>query len=274
MFTEKLNRLTDQKNSLLCVGLDADIEQIPRHLLNEKDPLLAFNREIIHATSQYAVAYKPNIAFYESLGADGWLLLEKTLQMIPPDTLVIADAKRSDIGNSAHKYAETFFQTFSFDAVTVSPYMGTDSILPFLEYQDRGVFILCLTSNSGSGDFQYLVANSEPLYLKVAGWAAGLNLEYGNVGLVVGATHPEDMSSLRDTAYGMPFLIPGIGAQGGNLQSAVLFGTDEKGKNVLISASRSIIYASGQTDFARQAGLAAKKLRDDINRIRDQKTKP
>ncbi len=268
MFIERLNRVIEEKNSLVCVGLDTDIERIPPFLLNERDPLLIFNREIIQATREYAVAFKLNIAFYESLGIPGWKLLEKTLRMIPSDTLIIADAKRADIGNTARKYAETYFQTYAFDAMTVSPYMGSDSVIPFLEFHDRGVFVLCLTSNPGSRDFQYLTVDSEPLYMAVARQVNEWHLEYGNCGLVVGATHPEDMGSIREIAPGLPLLIPGIGAQGGNLYTAVQFGTDRKGKNALIAASRSILYASSGHDFARAAAQAARELKENINRIR------
>ncbi len=268
IFKSRLNSLIEKKNSLLCVGLDSDIQRLPKALMNESDPLLVFNREIIQATRDLAVAFKINIAFYESLGTSGWELLEKTLQLIPPDVLTIADAKRADIGNSSRKYAETFFQTYQFDAITVTPYMGFDSISPFLDFEDKGVFILCLTSNEGSKDFQYLLVDGEPLYVQVARRAVEWNLTYGNCGLVVGATHPEDMEFLRNVASSLPFLIPGIGAQGGDLATAVRFGTDSEGKSALISASRSIIYASEGADFAAAAREVARNLKDEINLFR------
>ncbi len=273
MFKDKLNQLIDKKNSLLCVGLDTDLERIPKFLLSENDPLLIFNREIIQATSDYTAAYKINIAFYEALGVAGWRLLEKTLKLLPGHTVLIADAKRADIGNTSRKYAETFFETYQFDAVTVSPYMGTDSLSPFLEFSDRGVFILCLTSNKGSQDFQYLNIDSEPLYLHVARKAALWNLEYGNCGLVAGATHPEDLSSIREIAPNLPLLIPGIGAQGGNLAMAVQFGTDENGRCALINSSRGIIYASDGPGFAEASKTAARELQNRINEMRQLKTK-
>ncbi len=273
MFKNKLNQLIKNKNSLVCVGLDTDIERIPPFLLKENDPLYLFNREIVETTKDVAIAYKLNTAFYEALGIEGWKLLEKTLKAIPSDTLIIADAKRADIGNSARKYAETFFQTFPFHAITVSPYMGSDSIEPFLEFTDRGVFILCLTSNRGSLDFQYLTSDSEPLYMSVARKAVELNLEYSNCGLVVGATHPEDLSSIREAAPDLPFLIPGIGAQGGNLRMAVQFGTDDSGNSALISSSRGILYASRGKDFAQAARRAAILLKNQINQIRQFKMK-
>ncbi len=268
MFKSRLNQLIEKKNSMVCVGLDCDIERIPRFLWSEEDPLLIFNREIIEATKDFAIAYKPNIAFYESQGIAGWRLLEKTLELIPPDKLVIADAKRADIGTTALKYAETFFKTYNFSAVTVSPYMGRDSILPFLEFSDHCVFVLCLTSNPGSRDFQYLDIDSEPLYLHVARKVVEWNLEYSNCGLVVGATHPEDLGSIRETAVNLPFLIPGIGAQGGNLKMAIQYGTDKDGFSVLVNASRSILYASAEKDFAEAAGTVAEKLKNEINQFR------
>lgn len=268
MFKTKLSHLVKDKNSLLCVGLDTDIEQIPKFLLKEKDPLIIFNQEIIKATSDLAVAYKPNIAFYETLGISGWYLLEKTLEAIPSNCIVIADAKRGDIGNTSRKYAELFFQSYQFDAITVSPYMGFDSISAFLEFEGKGVFILCLTSNPGSIDFQYLNIESEPLYMKVARKTIEWDLDYGNCGLVVGATHPEDLGSIREAAPALPFLIPGVGAQGGNLYTAIQYGTDSQAGSALINASRSIIYASKEKDFAEVARNSAKDLLTEINRLR------
>ncbi|UCF65464.1 MAG: orotidine-5'-phosphate decarboxylase [bacterium] len=268
MFKEKLKKYTQNKNSLLCIGLDCDIRKIPPFLLEEDDPLFTFNREIIEATADLAIAFKPNIAFYETLGPTGWHLLEKTLEYIPGDCLVIADAKRGDIGNSARKYADLYFQSYSFDAITVSPYMGYDSIQPFIEYDDKATFVLCLTSNSGSHDFQYLNSGSEPLYLKIARKVSEWNLEKGNCGLVVGATHPENLSSIREVSPQLPLLIPGIGTQGGNLKLTVQYGTDEKGEGALINVSRSIIYASPDENFAEAARDKALEYKHAINAIR------
>ena len=268
MFKDRLNQLIEKKNSLLCVGLDPDIELIPKFLLRDRDPLFTFLKEIIEVTSDAVIAYKPNIAFYETLGTPGWKLLEKILEIIPPDMLLIADAKRADIGNSSRKYAELFFQNYKFDAITVSPYLGQDSIIPFMDFEDRGIFVLCLTSNKGSQDFQYLNIDSEPLYLRIARKVSEWNLRSGNCGLVVGATHPEDMGSIREVAPELPFLIPGIGAQGGNLKIAVQFGTDAASGCALINASRSILYASPDVDFAMAAEEAANKLKDEINQNR------
>lgn len=271
MFKDRLEKIILQKNSLLCIGLDCDLEKIPNFLLSEGDPLFIFNREIIQATADFAIAYKPNIAFYESLGAAGWRLLEKTLELIPSGILMIADAKRADIGNTSRKYAELFFQTYRFDAITVSPYMGYDSIQPFLSYADRETFLLCLTSNPGSQDFQYLNVDTEPLYLKVARKAMEWNLQTGNCGLVVGATHPEDLGSIREVAPHLPFLIPGIGTQGGNLKLTLQYGTDDSGSGVLINISRDILYASSQNNFASAARQAAKEMVEQINTFRQLK---
>ena len=268
MLQEKLSRIIEKKQSLLCVGLDPDIEKIPEFLRREANPLETFNREIISATADFAAAFKPNIAFYESLGTAGWHLLEKTLERIPPDVLTIADAKRADIGNTSRKYAETFFQTFQFDAITVSPYMGLDSILPFLEFKDRGVFILCLTSNKGARDFQYLETEGQPLYLHVAKKVVSWNQSYGNCGLVVGATHSGEINRIRQLAKKLAFLIPGVGAQGGVLEKAVIYGTDEDGGMALFNVSRGILYASPKKDFAIVANRKARELRDQINTYR------
>lgn len=271
MFNSRLNDLIQKKKSLVCVGLDTDIEKIPSFLLPELDPLYLFNKAIIEATHEYAVAFKMNIAFYESLGLPGWDLLERTLAMIPENVLLIADAKRADIENTGRKYAETYFKTYNFDAMTVNPYMGMDSVTPFLEYEQKGVFILCLTSNPGSTDFQYLKVDDEPLFLKVAQKIVEWNFLYGNCGLVVGGTHPNEVKAVRDLAPSFPFLVPGIGAQGGNLEKVVEYATDAKGLSALFNASRTILYASSGQDFAEVAREKAKQLRDQINTLTVQK---
>lgn len=271
MFNTRLNDLIQKKKSLVCVGLDTDIEKIPSFLLPELDPLYVFNKAIIEATHEYAAAFKINIAFYESLGLPGWDLLERTLTMIPRDVVLIADAKRADIENTGRKYAETYFRTYSFDGITVNPYMGMDSVTPFLEYEQKGVFILCLTSNPGSTDFQYLKTDGEPLFLKVAQKIVEWNFLYGNCGLVVGGTHPNEVKAVRDLAPSLPFLVPGIGAQGGNLEKVVDYATDAKGLSALINASRTILYASSGQDFAEVAREKTKLLRDQINTLTIQK---
>ncbi len=270
MFKTKLENIIKSKNSLLCIGLDCDIEKIPRFLLDESDPLLTFNKEIIKATAPYAIAFKPNISFYESLGIAGWTLLEKTLEYIPSDAIIIADAKRGDIGNSCRKYADLFFNTYTFDAITVSPYMGFDSIQPFLEFDDRCTFVLCLTSNEGSHDFQYLNIDSEPLYMKIARKVSEWNLTYNNCGLVVGGTHPEDIGSIREIAPHLPFLIPGIGTQGGNLKSTIQYGAGSAASSAIINVGRSILYASSEKDFAVTARVKAQYFRNEINRFRSE----
>ena len=184
MFAKNLNECIENKRSLVCVGLDPDIEKIPHFLLSDLDPLFSFNKAIIEATKDFAAAYKLNIAFYESLGLPGWELVERTLSVLPNDVLVLADAKRADIDNTSRKYAETFFKTYDFDAITIAPYMGRDSVIPFLEYENKGVFILCLTSNPGAADFQFLNVDGEPLYRKVAQKIVEWNYLYGNCCMV------------------------------------------------------------------------------------------
>lgn len=267
MFIEKLATLSDRKQSLVCIGLDTDLEKIPNVLQGELDPLFAFNRAIVDATRDYTVAYKLNLAFYESLGLAGWELLERTLAILPDDVLVIADGKRADIENTAHKYAETYFKTYGFDAVTVVPYMGMDSVIPFLEYEDRGVYVVCLTSNPGAADFQMLKVEDQPLYIRVAQKVQGWNFLYGNCGLVVGGTHTTEIQAIREEAPRMPFLVPGIGAQGGNLEKVVKYATDDQGRSALINSSRTILYASSERDFAEAARERARHLRDQINMI-------
>jgi orotidine-5'-phosphate decarboxylase len=271
MFKKKLESYIKNKNSLLCIGLDCDLASIPPFLLNEPDPLLKFNREIIEATSDLVVAYKPNIAFYETLGSEGWNLLEKTLSLIPSDNLIIADAKRADIGNTSRKYAELYFQNLNVDAITVAPYMGYDSIQPFIEFDDKGIFVLCLTSNRGAEDFQYLTVDSEPLYLKIARKVNEWNLKFGNCGLVVGATHPENLDSIRELSPHLPFLIPGIGTQGGNLEMTVRYGTDSEAGCTLINVGRKIIYASDREDFAQAAREMTLNFNHQINEFRTKK---
>lgn len=267
MFSEKLNDLIQNKRSLVCVGLDTDLERIPNILLSELDPLFAFNKALIEATSDYVSAYKLNIAFYEALGLAGWELLERTLSVIPRDVLVIADAKRADIENTARKYAETYFKNYDFDAITLVPYMGMDSITPFLEFEQKGVFVVCLSSNAGATDFQFLNCDGEPLYIKVAQKALSWNYLYGNCGLVVGGTHTNEVAEIRKQAPDLPFLVPGIGAQGGNLEKVIQNATDERGLSTLINSSRTIIYASPERDFAEAARERARQLRDQINML-------
>ncbi len=271
MYQEKLNEIIIEKNSLLCIGLDVHPDKIPVYLKKEPDPVFAFNKAIIDATCDITAAYKPNLAFYEALGTCGWDSLKKTMAYMPENVLAIGDAKRGDIGSTAERYAEALFD-LRFDAVTLSPYLGIDSIKPFIQHKDKGVFILCLTSNPSSCDFQYLEAEGKPLYLHVAEKVQSWN-QNNNCGLVVGATHETEIRSIRRAASELPFLIPGIGAQGGNLQAAVEWGTNEIAANALINSSRGIIYASSDQNFALKAAEAANQLNYAINQERRKKGK-
>jgi orotidine-5'-phosphate decarboxylase len=266
-FAERLVSISRENDSLVCVGLDTDLQKIPQFLLKEEDPLLAFNRRIIDATSDLVCAYKPNMAFYEAQGSKGWEALKKTCEHIPNQIPVIIDAKRGDIGNTARMYAKAIFQELKGDAVTVNPYMGKDAVSPFLEYEDRCAFVLCLTSNQGAKDFQFSFVEGRPLYELVAEKVASWN-EKCNCGLVVGATHPEQLKKIRRIVPDLPLLIPGIGAQAGDVEATVRFGTDKNGELAIINSSRGILYASSGEDFADAARNEAKRLRDSINAYR------
>ena len=268
--TMKLNDYIRQRirdrDSLLCVGLDVNPARIPPHLMKGDDPIYRFNRSIIDATADLVLAYKPNLAFYEALGVEGWGILQRTLDYVPEGILKIGDGKRGDIGSTAEQYAKALFD-LGFDTVTVSPYLGWDSLKPFIKDEKRGVFVLCLTSNPSSRDFQYLVSDGKPLYQRVAEMVVGWN-EKGNCGLVVGATHSEALEGIREVAPDLPFLIPGVGAQGGDLEAAVMTGTDANGEMAIINSSRGIIYASSGEDFGVAARREAETLRDGMNEIR------
>lgn len=259
-FVEKLLKAARANKSLLCIGLDPDPQLMPAGV-----GIVEFNRAIIEATSDLVCAYKPNLAFYETLGAEGFDVLKDTIACIPESIPTIGDAKRGDIGNTAKMYAKSLFEMFGFDAATVNPLMGFDSLEPFIEYRDRGVFVLCRTSNPGSADLQDQLLSSGPMYELIAELARQWN-KYGNIGLVVGATYPEEISRVRAICPDMPLLIPGVGAQSGDLASAVRYGVDAKGQKAIISSSRQVIYASKGKDFAEAAREAALKLRDEINR--------
>ena len=265
-FTDKLMSAALKNNSLLCVGLDPDPGLMP-----DKVGIFEFNRAIIDATSDLVCAYKPNFAFYEALGDEGLDALRRTAKYIPDDIPVIGDAKRGDIGNTAKAYAKAIFTNFGFDATTVNPYLGFDSIEPFIQYQDKGVFILCRTSNVGAVDFQALRCESgqayRPLFEIVAQKASEWNI-HGNIGLVVGATYPEELKLVRESHPDMPILIPGIGAQGGDLALTVRYGVDAQGNKAIINSSRQIIYASRGKDFAEAARRVASELREQINSYR------
>lgn len=251
-----------RKGSFLCVGLDTDLKKIPEHLLKEEDPIFAFNKAIIDATAPYAIAYKPNLAFYESAGAAGWISLEKTVKYLKenyPDQFIIADAKRGDIGNTAGLYARSFFEHLDVDALTVAPYMGEDSVTPFLGYDGKWVILLALTSNPGSKDFQMIEDKHgkrvfEDVIKKSSHWGSPVNMMY-----VVGATRGEMFKDIRTVAPRSFLLVPGVGAQGGSLEEVVKYGIiDECG--LIVNSSRGIIYASKGEDFAEAAGREAAKL--------------
>lgn len=252
-----------QKQSYLCVGLDTDIHKIPKHLLQTEDPLFEFNKQIIDATHEYAVAYKPNIAFYEAHGVKGWQSLEKTIDYIPDDIFIIADAKRGDIGNTSKMYARAFFENMSCDAITVAPYMGEDSVTPFLDFDNKWVILLALTSNVGGADFQKLeLAQGGELFEQVlrksAEWAGNDQLMY-----VVGATRAESLQRIRKIVPNHFLLVPGVGAQGGSLEEVSRYGMNRE-CGLLVNSSRGIIYASDGKDFAKVAGQKSQELQQQM----------
>lgn len=267
-FLEKLKKSTQQNNSLVCVGLDPDVTLMP-----DKIGVFDFNKAIIDATANFVCAYKINLAFYEAMGDDGLNAMKRTVKHIPGNIPVIGDGKRGDIGNTSKAYAQALFTNLGFDAATVSPYLGFDSVEPFIQFREKGVFILCRTSNIGALDFQSLRCETEyglmPLYQIVGRKAEQWNT-YGNIGLVVGATYPEELKLIRSEHPYMPLLIPGVGAQGGELGLAVGYGVNRDGTGAIINSSRQIIYASRGKDFVQAAERAARTLRDQINVYRTQ----
>jgi orotidine-5'-phosphate decarboxylase len=263
MNREQLFEQIQKKKSYLCVGLDTDLEKIPKHLLETEDPIFEFNKQIIDATHQFAVAYKPNIAFYEALGTKGWASLQKTLEYIPKECFTIADAKRGDIGNTSALYAKAFFQQMNFDSITVAPYMGEDSVKPFLEFSGKWVILLIHTSNPGSRDFQLLETNDghyvfQHVIFASQQWATPDQMMY-----VVGATHAEKIGAIRALAPDHFFLVPGVGAQGGDLHAVSKAGFNGQ-CGLLVNSSRAIIYASGKTDFADAARREARKVQEEM----------
>lgn len=261
-YQELVNQIK-KKKSFLCVGLDTDLAKIPAHLLGTEDPIFEFNKQIIDATKDFCVAYKPNIAFYEMLGEKGWASLQKTIDYVPETHFTIADAKRGDIGNTSLYYANTFFDTYNFDSVTVAPYMGSDSIQPYLQHKDKWAIVLALTSNKGADDFELQKLESgEYVFEKVLStskeWGSEENMMY-----VVGATRPEMLAEIRKIVPNHFLLVPGVGAQGGSLPEVVKYGMN-KDCGLLVNSSRGIIYAGNSQDFAIKAGEKAKAIQQEM----------
>ncbi len=264
MNRENLFEQIKKKSSYLCVGLDTDIHKIPEHLRKAEDPIFEFNKQIIDATIDYAVAYKPNIAFYEAHGLKGWESLQKTIEYIPNDVFTIADAKRGDIGNTSKMYARAFFEEMNFDSITVAPYMGEDSVKPFLEFENRWVILLALTSNAGGKDFQNLNLERggqvyEEVLRKSQEWGSTDNLMY-----VVGATKAAALENIRKHVPDHFLLVPGVGAQGGSLSEVSEFGMNSQ-CGLLVNSSRGIIYADGSQDFAKVASQKARALQEEMS---------
>jgi len=263
MTRQELINQIKKKKSFLCIGLDTDIKKIPTYLLELEDPIFEFNKQIIDATKDLCVAYKPNIAFYESMGVSGWNSLQKTLDYIPTNIYTIADAKRGDIGNTSRMYAKAFFENMSFDSVTVAPYMGSDSVTPFLEFKDKWAIVLALTSNKGGLDFQKIEdENGKQLFEQVLDtskeWGTDENMMY-----VVGATRAEELLEIREIVPNHFLLVPGVGAQGGSLKDVAKYGLNSD-CGLLVNSSRGIIYAGNDVDFAEKANAEAKKLQQEM----------
>ncbi len=265
----KLENQIKEKKSFLCIGLDIDLNKIPNHLMEEEDPIFSFAKDIIDSTNKYAVAYKPNIAFFEAYGLSGWKSLEKIINYINsnyPEIFTIADAKRGDIGNTSNMYAKAFFENLEFDSITISPYMGKDSVEPFLSFDNKYVFLLTLTSNSGSEDFQLKqISNTsnklyEDVILTSKEWKNSQNIMY-----VVGAKNVKEIARIRKLVPNSYLLIPGVGAQGGSLMDICENGLDS-GLKLLVNSSRSIIYSSNAKDYAEKAMLAASKIQEEMER--------
>lgn len=268
MTTQQLITQIKKKQSFLCIGLDVDLNKIPKHLLGEDDPIFAFNKAIIDATHHLCVAYKPNTAFYEAYGLKGWRALEKTIQYLNtkyPEMYTIADAKRGDIGNTSSMYAKAFFEDLGFDSVTVAPYMGKDSVEPFLAFKDKHTILLALTSNEGAFDFQTKLVNGVELYKQVLetskSWKNSENLMY-----VVGATKAQFLADIRKIIPDHFLLVPGVGAQGGNLQEVCKYGMNSQ-VGLLINSSRGIIYASQDQNFAKAAAESARTLQVQMEAV-------
>lgn len=270
-FIQKLNKRIDAANSLLCVGLDSSIAKIPAHLQKEQHPQFVFNTAIIEATADLVCSFKLNSAFYEARGVEGMKELKMTYEYIQknhPEIVTILDAKRADIGSTNEGYVQYIFDYLGSDSVTLHPYLGKEALMPFLKRKDKGCIILCRTSNPGAGEFQDLLIQKEPLYLHVAQFISKQWNENSNCMLVVGATYPEEMKKIRLLVGDMPFLVPGIGAQGGDVEKTVKAGMDSAKRGMIIHSARGIIFASKGKDFAEKAREEALKLRDEINMLR------
>ncbi|RPI79370.1 MAG: orotidine-5'-phosphate decarboxylase [Desulfobacteraceae bacterium] len=268
-FIEMINALVEKNNSLVCVGLDTDPQKLPKHILAQEFPIFEFNKSIIDATADLVCAYKPQIAYYSAKNAENQL--EMTIQYIHknyPGIPVILDAKRNDIGSTAAMYAEEAFLRYQADAVTVNPYLGQDALDPFIQYKEKGVIILCRTSNPGARQLQDLLVDGEKLYQRVAKLAVREWNYNRNILLVVGATYPAELKEIRHIVGDMILLVPGIGAQGGDVKEAVLNGKSSAGAGMIINASRSIIYASNDKTFSAAARKACREMRDQINQSR------
>lgn len=268
-FKTKFSKIVEKNNSLLSVGLDVDKSKMPDFLFKKsKNPYLDFNKQIIDNTKDLVSSYKINMAFYEVL-ENGTQILTETINYIPDEIVIILDGKRNDIGNTAKKYAQSLFDFLKADSATINPYLGIDGVKPFLDYSEKCSFILCRTSNVSAKDFQDLKINNTPLYEKVAEKIKEWNDEFGNCGVVVGATYPKELKKIRlILGDNIPFLIPGVGKQGGDVEKTVKYGTNSNGNMAIINSSRGIIYAGSNEDFALKSREKTKKLRDEINRFR------
>lgn len=263
MFTEKLESASRANNSFLCIGLDPDPERMPHH------DTVSFIRDIVEATKDLVCAYKPNFAFFEAKGIGGMQTLLESISFVPEHIPIIADAKRGDIGNTTRFYAEAIFDEYGFDACTVNAYGGRDAVQPFLDYEDKGILVWCRSSNPGGGDFQDLpTSDGRPLYLRIAESVQEWN-EKGNAGLVLGATWPEQIESVREICPSMPVLLPGVGAQEGDLEAAVQSAMNDRGEGFIVSASRGVLYAGKGDDYAEAARREAQKIRGRINVMRE-----
>jgi len=268
MTTEELVEQIHKKKSFLCIGLDTDLDKIPEHLLEEEDPIFAFNKAIIDATQHLCVAYKPNIAFYEAYGIKGWKALEKTIQYLNtvyPEQFTIADAKRGDIGNTSTRYAKAFFEDLAFDSITIAPYMGKDSVEPFLTFENKHTILLALTSNEGAYDFQTKKLGEEELYKAILKTSKGYK-NSDNLMYVVGATKAEYFSEIRKIIPDNFLLVPGVGAQGGSLHEVCKYGMNDQ-VGLLVNSSRGIIYASNKKDFAEASAKSAEKIQSQMKLV-------